>query len=90
MSRGPVTAPTADRVRAVLNGIVDPCSAAAGAPAGLDDMRPWIDTAHFEIPGRQALRWALSLLAGLNHVTLALRRPFPGEGTRGVSAGPSA
>jgi metal-sulfur cluster biosynthetic enzyme len=38
MSRASVTAPTADQVRAVLNGIVDPCSAAAGAPAGLDDM----------------------------------------------------
>jgi metal-sulfur cluster biosynthetic enzyme len=25
-------------VRSVLNGIVDPCSEAAGAPAGLDDM----------------------------------------------------
>jgi metal-sulfur cluster biosynthetic enzyme len=38
MSRASVTAPDADQVRAVLNGIVDPCSAAAGAPAGLDDM----------------------------------------------------
>ncbi|KPF78083.1 hypothetical protein IP88_04825 [alpha proteobacterium AAP81b] len=26
------------RVRQVLNEIIDPCSAAAGAPAGLDDM----------------------------------------------------
>jgi metal-sulfur cluster biosynthetic enzyme len=25
-------------VRSILNGIVDPCSAAAGAPAGLNDM----------------------------------------------------
>ena len=32
------TTPIPDQVRAVLNGIVDPCSAAAGAPAGLDDM----------------------------------------------------
>jgi metal-sulfur cluster biosynthetic enzyme len=38
MSRSSVTVPAADEVRAVLNGIVDPCSAAAGAPAGLDDM----------------------------------------------------
>ncbi len=48
-------------------------------PVGLEEMRPWIDSAHFEIPGREALRWALTLTPGLNHVTLALRRPFPGE-----------
>jgi metal-sulfur cluster biosynthetic enzyme len=27
-----------DHVRAALNSVVDPCSVAAGAPAGLDDM----------------------------------------------------
>jgi uncharacterized protein (TIGR02996 family) len=48
-------------------------------PAGLEDMRPWIDDAHFEVPGREALRWAISLVPGLNHVTLNLRRPFPSE-----------
>jgi metal-sulfur cluster biosynthetic enzyme len=30
--------PTAADVRAALNEIVDPCSVAVGAPAGLDDM----------------------------------------------------
>jgi len=30
--------PTEQDIRASLNGIVDPCSAAAGAPAGLDEM----------------------------------------------------
>lgn len=29
---------TEDRVREVLNGIVDPCSITAGVPAGMDDM----------------------------------------------------
>lgn len=48
-------------------------------PVGLENMRPWIDSAHFEVPGREAMRWTLSLIPGLNHVTLALRRPFPGE-----------
>jgi metal-sulfur cluster biosynthetic enzyme len=32
------TSPTESEVRAALNEIVDPCSVAAGAPAGLDDM----------------------------------------------------
>jgi uncharacterized protein (TIGR02996 family) len=49
------------------------------APDGLDEMLPWIDTTHFEVPGREALRWALSLAPGRNHVTLALRRPFTAE-----------
>lgn len=50
-------------------------------PAHLEDMLPWIDSLHFEIPGRDALRWAMALLAraNVNHVTLALRRPFPAE-----------
>lgn len=30
--------PTEARVREVLNGVVDPCSVAAGSPAGLADM----------------------------------------------------
>ena len=29
---------TAEEVRALLNAIVDPCSLAAGAPAGIDEM----------------------------------------------------
>ena len=48
-------------------------------PAGLEEMRPWIDSVHFEVPGREALRWAVALLPGLNHVTLNLRRPFTAE-----------
>lgn len=50
-------------------------------PEHLADMLPWIDTLHFEVPGRKALRWALVLLtqASVNHITMALRRPFPGE-----------
>ena len=48
-------------------------------PAGLEAMRPWMDSALFEVPGREALRWALTLAAGLNHMTLELRRPFPAE-----------
>lgn len=48
-------------------------------PDGLDDMLPWIDTLHFEVPGREALRWAVALTARAspNHVTLRLGRPFP-------------
>jgi metal-sulfur cluster biosynthetic enzyme len=30
--------PTPEQIRELLNGIVDPCSAAAGAPGGLTDM----------------------------------------------------
>lgn len=33
-----VTVPTEADIRELLNTIVDPCSAAAGAPAGLNDM----------------------------------------------------
>jgi uncharacterized protein (TIGR02996 family) len=45
-------------------------------PEGLDEVMPWVDTLHLEVPGRDALRWALSLLPGRNHATLLLRRPF--------------
>jgi uncharacterized protein (TIGR02996 family) len=48
-------------------------------PEGLADMQPWIDSVHCEVPGRDALRWALSLLAGHNHITLTLHRPFPAD-----------
>jgi uncharacterized protein (TIGR02996 family) len=60
-------------------------------PVGLEEMRPWIDSAHFEIPGREALRWALTLTPGLNHVTLALRRPWnsPRKVDRGLTVIPS-
>jgi hypothetical protein len=48
-------------------------------PDNLDEMLPWIDTLHFEVPGREALRWAVDLIgrASPNHVTLHLCRPFP-------------
>src|SRR5687768_11268778 len=47
-------------------------------PDGLDEILPWIDTLDFEVPGREALRWAVGLTtrASPNHVTLRLRRPF--------------
>jgi uncharacterized protein (TIGR02996 family) len=50
-------------------------------PDHFADLLPWIDTLHLEVAGREALRWALQLLAGsgVNHVTLRLRRPFPAE-----------
>ncbi|MCC6420255.1 MAG: TIGR02996 domain-containing protein [Gemmataceae bacterium] len=50
-------------------------------PDGLGEMLPWIDTLHFEVPGRVALRWAVALTARAspNHVTLRLRRPFPAD-----------
>ena len=48
-------------------------------PAGLEEMGPWIGSAYCEVPGREALRWALALAPGLKHLTLALRRPFPAQ-----------
>ena len=50
-------------------------------PAGLDEMLPWIDSLHIEVPGREALRFAVDLLSrtSLNHVTQRLRRPFAAE-----------
>src|SRR4051794_34469593 len=50
-------------------------------PEHLPDSFPWLDSARLEVPGRDALRWALGLLreAALNHATLDLRRPFPAE-----------
>jgi metal-sulfur cluster biosynthetic enzyme len=53
--------PTEARIRAILNGIVDPCSATAGAPAGLDEMglvrEVWIDAR----PAGAYVRVALAL-----------------------------
>jgi uncharacterized protein (TIGR02996 family) len=57
-------------------------------PGHLPDIFPWTDSARLEVPGRDALRWALDLIAGaaLNHATLDLRRPFPAEALRTLLA----
>jgi uncharacterized protein (TIGR02996 family) len=48
-------------------------------PDGVEELRPWLDSTDFEVPGREVFRWALGLIPGLNHVTLNLRWPFPSE-----------
>jgi uncharacterized protein (TIGR02996 family) len=49
--------------------------------APLQDLLPWIDGLHFDVSGREALRGVCEVLDAwaLNHVTLALLRPFRPE-----------
>jgi metal-sulfur cluster biosynthetic enzyme len=59
-------------VRSALNGIVDPCSAAAGAPAGLDEMGLVRDVRIDPTPSGASVR----IVLGLTEPTCLMGIPF--------------
>jgi metal-sulfur cluster biosynthetic enzyme len=76
---------TAAEVRAQLNAIIDPCSLAAGAPAGLDEMGLVRGVEVEATPGGAVIRVRIGLtepgcMIGASFITRAHERlePLPG------------
>jgi metal-sulfur cluster biosynthetic enzyme len=67
---------TEDRVRDVLNGIIDPCSTAAGVPAGLHDMGMITD---IQVRDDGAGGQRVSVTIGLTDPTCMLMGSFANE-----------
>ncbi|WP_033328405.1 metal-sulfur cluster assembly factor [Streptomyces yerevanensis] len=67
---------TEDRVREVLNGIVDPCSITAGVPAGMDDMGLISD---IQVRDDEAGGRRVSVTFGLTDPTCMLLGSFANE-----------
>lgn len=67
---------TEDRVREVLNTIVDPCSITAGVPAGMDDMGLIGD---IEVSADGAGGWRIGVKFGLTDATCMLLGAFANE-----------
>lgn len=76
---------TEDRVRDVLNGIVDPCSITAGVPAGMDDMG-LITGIQVRDDGAGGRR--ISVTFGLTDPTCMLLGSFANEARERLSALP--
>jgi uncharacterized protein (TIGR02996 family) len=58
-------------------------------PALLADVLPWVDSVAFEATGAEALRWLAGVLGAgeVNHLCLALRRPFREDNLLGLLGG---
>jgi metal-sulfur cluster biosynthetic enzyme len=89
MSPEAATPPTEEEIRAALDEIVDPCSAAAGAPAGLDEMGLVREVEIRDRPEGALVRVEIGLtqplcLMGIPFLTSARRRLRAMPGVAGV------